>query len=144
VLRAFSELPESSLTPRRQPLNPNQIRTDVQLDLQVDGSNVSGFLGDDGIWEMPMKITLGTIEGKTVRFMTKRMSGGRVPYFYQWMVEWIDDNTISLRRGNIAAGGQGDNGRPLSGGSPPVQPPAALPALNRMSLSAPLLLHRVK
>jgi hypothetical protein len=143
TLNVLLEQPNLLEPPLRQLLNPNQFPTDVQLDLKVEGERVSGFLGVDGIWETPMKIELGKIEGKTIRFMTTHTIVGREPIYWQWLAELANDNTMSLRRGNI--GRSSAVGAPLPPGREPAATPTALPAPNSsVFIKESITLHRVK
>jgi len=143
VLNVLSEPPNLLEPPVRRPLNPNQFPTDVQFEVKVEGEKVSGFLGVDGIWEIPMKIELGKVEGNTIRFMTTRAVIGREPIYWVWAAELTDDNTMILHRENIG-GGRDQRGVPLSPGQQPAPAPTALPPLNRSVTNAFLTLHRVK
>jgi len=143
VLNVLSEPPNLLEPPVRRPSNPNQFPTDLQLEVKVEGEKVSGFLGVDGIWEIPMKIELGKVEGKTIRFMTTRTIIGREPIYWEWSAELTDDNTMILRRGNIG-GGRGQPGGRLSPGQTPAPAPTALPPLDRSVTNGSLALHRVK
>lgn|GEM_PF-5368717 len=145
ILKVLSEPPNLIQPPVRRPGNPNQNPTDVQLDVKVEGEKISGFLGVDGIWEIPMKIELGKVEGNTVRFMTTRTITGREPIYWVWTVELTDANTMTLRRGNIGVAVRaGQPGRPLSPGQHLDPAPTALPPVNKVATTAPLTLHRVK
>lgn len=144
VLNVLSEPPNFLEPPVRPPLNPNQFPTDVQLEVKVEGEKVSGFLGVDGIWEIPMKIELGKIEGNTIRFMTTRTRAGREPIYWVWSAELNDDNTMIMRRGVIGEGRGQQPGAPLSSGQQPTPAPTALPPLNRSVANASLTLHRLK
>jgi len=143
-LNVFSESPSLFEPPVRRSVTPNELSTDVQLDLKVEGERVTGFVGVNGLWETPMRIQLGKIEGNAIRFMTTRTPPGREPIYYQWIIVLTDDNTMTLRRGNIS-GGRGGEGRPLPSGQQPAPAPTSLPALGRSGFNqATLTLVRVK
>jgi len=92
----------SIIEPRRPAhLNPNVYPDAVFITFKVEGSNVTGFLGIDTVWDLPMKMELGTIDGRVLRFMTIRPVPGRDPLYWLWTVEWKDDNTLLLHRANI-------------------------------------------
>jgi hypothetical protein len=139
----FTEQPSLTDPPRQRPTNPNVFPTAVFVSLKVEGGKVSGFLGVDTIWDLPMKVELGAIEGNTIRFMTVRPVPNRDSLYWQWIAELKDDNTMVLRRGNIGSYEPGRAGRPNSSNPPPA--PAALPALAISPVGAlALTLHRVK
>ena len=81
--------------------NSNRVLLGILLDLRVDGSKVTGFLGQDGVWGEAQKIEVATIDGKTIRFQTSRTlarpDGTKEALTIKWVAEEIDDNTISLR-----------------------------------------------
>jgi hypothetical protein len=133
----FSEQPELTESLKQRPTNPNGYPTAVFVSLKVENSKVSGFLGMDNVWDLPLKIELGTIEGKTIRLMTVRSPLNRDPMYWQWTVELKDDNTMMLRRGNmtVGPGGQAPRNSPA---------PAALPPLSKSPFGMSLTLHRVK
>jgi hypothetical protein len=112
------------------------------LDIKVEGKSVTGFLGQDGLWEKPMKIELGALEDNSIRFLTTRKLNGLEPIYYQWVAELTDDNAMSQRGGNIQ-GGRGGEGRPLQAGRQLPQPPTSLPPLNRSGFLAAQTLRRV-
>jgi hypothetical protein len=122
----------SIIEPRKaRPLNPNVFPAAVFITLKVEGSNVSGFLGVNDVWDLPMKGELGKIEAKIVRFMTVRPVPGRDPLYWLWTAELKDDNTMLLHRANInvAPGG--------------VAPVALPPPLTTSANNDSLTLHRV-
>jgi hypothetical protein len=112
------------------------------LDLKIEGNSVTGFLGQDGLWGTPLRIELGTVEGSTIRFLTTRKLEGREPIFYHWVAELTDDNTMTLRGGNIA-GGRGGEGRLLQAGRPPAPAPTSLPPVSRSGFLPAQTLRRV-
>lgn len=125
-------------TPRRS----GAFTQGLLLDLRIEGNSVTGFLGQDGLWGMPLRIELGTIEGNSIRFLTTRKLAGREAIIYQWIAELTDGNTMKLRGGNIT-GGRAGEGRPLQAGSPPPPVPTTLPPLHRSSFLPAETLHRV-
>jgi hypothetical protein len=140
VLNTFQSGP-----PLAQPVDAprkNLFPQGLLLDLKLNGTSVTGFLGQDGLWAPPMRIELGTIEGMTVRFLTARRLPGREPIFYQWVAELVDGYTMRLRGGNIT-GGRGAEGRALQPGQQPAPTPTALPPLNRSTFLPAQTLRRV-
>src|SRR5215471_3545452 len=77
----FSEQPDLSEPYKRRPTNPNSISTSVFVSLKVEGGKVSGFLGVDSVWDSPMKVELGAIEGDVIRFMTVRTVSNGDPLY---------------------------------------------------------------
>jgi hypothetical protein len=143
--KTFSEPPDLFSKNANRSLNPNVFPTEVLIQFTIHGTAVSGFLGVNGVWETPMKIELGKIEGKQIRFITTTRREGFYPFYHHWLAEFTDDNTLSLRRANI----EGTTGRGGSGAirgdaklAPP--PPSVLPSLDQTHFSNPLTLHRVK
>jgi hypothetical protein len=123
----------SIIEPRRPAsLNPNVSPAAAFVTFKVEGNSVTGFLGVDNVWELPMKMELGTMDGKVLRFMTIRPVPGRDPLYWLWTAEWSDDNTLLLYRANINV---------ERGGHAPVELP---PPSTRWTSTPSLKLHRVK
>jgi hypothetical protein len=122
----------SILEPRKpKPSQPNEFPTEVFITLKEDGSKVSGYLGVNSVWDLPMKMELAAMGGKTIRFMTIRPVAGRDPLYWLWIVELKDDNTMLIYRHNIDV---------EKGGPVPVALP---PSSTRWANNASLTLHRV-
>ena len=140
----FTKQPAFAYSSTQRPLNPNAYPTAAFMSFKLEGGKIVGFLGVDNVWDLPMKMELGVVEGKSIRFMTVRVLLGRDPIYWEWMADWKDENTLILRRGNINAG-SGSAGRPSSSRTPPAPAPAALPPVSKSALSnLTLTLHRVK
>jgi len=137
----YSEQPDLADSPRPRSPNPNILPIAVFVSLKIEGSKVSGFLGVDNVWDLPMKVELGTIEGNAIRFMTVRELPNRDPLYWQWLVELKDDNTIFIHRGNIVTNGAGSVVRTYPN---PPPAPTALPTLAKSGFGSPLTLYRVK